>query len=131
MFRDKNHCYQYANYSFLCPFGFALFLIVFKFVSVFPSTFSVMLILGGSLTTSLLLVNVLIAQLSESYAVAKSNAILHYDVARLKFVTRIENSRFKFMVIFNLILNVCTVESTSCHSTLAAFFNRINCQASP
>ena len=71
----------------------------FKF---FPySAFAIIIILGGTLTTSLILANVLIAQLSESYAVSKSNAILHYDIAKLKFVTRMENSRFKCLVRFH------------------------------
>ena len=68
--------------------------------SSFPcSALSTIIILGGTFVNSLILANVLIAQLSESYAVSKSNAALHYDIAKLTFVTRMENSRFHFMVL--------------------------------
>lgn len=50
------------------------------------------------MTTTVILANVLIAQLSESYAVARANAALCYDITKLNFVTKIENSKLNFMV---------------------------------
>ena len=47
---------------------------------------------------SLILLNVLIAQLSYTYSEAKSNAKLQYAIDRIVTVTRIEYSRFSRFV---------------------------------
>ena len=48
--------------------------------------------------TTLILSNILIAQLTDSFADVKKNAVIQYDIAKAKFVTRIENSRIRSLV---------------------------------
>ena len=52
---------------------------------------------------TVILLNVLIAQLSYTYSEAKSNAKLQYAIDRIVIVTRLEHSRFqRFVSYFNL-----------------------------
>ena len=62
------------------------------------SPFAVIIILGGMFATTLILSNILIAQLTDSFSDVKKNAVIQYDIAKAHFVTRIENSRIRSLV---------------------------------
>ena len=74
-----------------------LSLVMFSCLS--SSAFVLVIILTSMMVIIVFLVNILIAQLSTTYEAQKENALLEFDIDKALFVTRLENSRFKFWVI--------------------------------
>ncbi len=66
----------------------------------FRSAFVIVIILASMLTIIVFLLNILIAQLSSTYESQLEMAQLEFDIDKALFVTRLENSRFKFRVRF-------------------------------